>query len=148
MSLLDPRIPSLPPTSSPTFLFSDQILTFPLPAGPMTSCAYRGMSAVPVVGAARLTTEADHTAPFSLRAALTEFREPHVRTNRNPKSLCAFCSSTSLTTERPAGQISCETPSQETLRPLRGGRGLAGRWAGKAVCACAEVGGGNWQLGC
>lgn len=95
----------------------------------MTSCAYRGMSALPVAGAARGTAESERPAPFSLRAALTEFREPHVRTNRNPKSFCAFCSSTSQTTERPAGQISCETRSQETSTEV-GGRERGGAWSG------------------
>lgn len=50
----------------------------------MTSCAYLGMSALQVAGADRRTAESDRPAPFSLRAALEEFREHHVRTNRNP----------------------------------------------------------------
>lgn len=110
------RIP-LPPTSH----FS--LLTFPLPAGPMTSCAYRGMPTPGFPGAAR------HT-PFSLRATPTEFREPEAPTNSNRRSVYASCSASPLTTESSADQIPRKTRLEETQR-VRGREGSDLRMRGR-----------------
>ena len=84
-----PEPPHLPQTLTFTS-FARQILTFPLPAGPITSWAYRGMVAPPVPDASsRTDLEFDHHAPFSLRATPTKFREHDVETNRNPNSLAS-----------------------------------------------------------
>lgn len=109
----DTHTPSPSPSPSctprtPTFLSSRQILTFPLPAGPMTNCAYRGISPLGSRHRQARTTEPYSHAPFSLRATPTEFQEQDLRTNRNPISFCSYCSDTPLTTECPAGQIPCD----------------------------------------
>lgn len=73
--------------------------------------------------------ESDCHAPLSLRATPTEFRVHNVRTNHNPNPIYVNCSATLPTTERPAGQIQCETRPGKTperegdcLLVLRSGR--------------------------
>lgn len=109
-----PRVPRVPP---PTNCGSSS-LTFPLPAGPMTSCAYRGMPAV------RVPTAAGHT-PFSLRET-PPASGTRVRANRSADRLFV---ATARTTECPKGRITCETRTEKKKKREK---------AEPRVHACAE----------
>lgn len=134
-SLRRSRTPGLPRT--PMFpSFFCQILTFPLPAGPMTSCAYRGMSAIPGPPAAQPLPRA--RPPRTLQP-----------TREAPSSGNTKCGP--ITIQTPFRVLFCPPLSYGASRrsnPVwNASRENLGKAGKLSACTEALTAGGSWPLG-